>query len=104
MYEFHARYGIKPQRGHGRHDANGAIRWCFADPEIAKNFAGEFGSAASWCLLATQRTHQPAGPAAAAFGSVSQAIRKPASVFNRLVLTPAKGAPLISNVENPKAA
>ena len=32
MYEFHARHDIKPQRGHGRHDANGAvIRWCFAE-------------------------------------------------------------------------
>jgi hypothetical protein len=45
MYEFHAHYGIKPQRGHGRHDANGSvIRWCFADPEIAKSFATVFGA------------------------------------------------------------
>jgi hypothetical protein len=44
MYEFHSRHGIKPQRGHGRHDANGSvIRWCFADPEIAKNFSLQFG-------------------------------------------------------------
>ena len=43
MYDFHTRHGIKPQRGHGRHDANGAvIRWCFADPEIAGAFASEF--------------------------------------------------------------
>ena len=29
MYEFHTMHGIKPQRGHGRHDANGSvIRWC----------------------------------------------------------------------------
>jgi hypothetical protein len=43
MYDFHARYDIKPQRGHGRHDANGsAIRWCFADPAIAKSFAAVF--------------------------------------------------------------
>ena len=38
-------YGIKPQRGHGRHDANGSvIRWCFADPAIAKLFAAVFGA------------------------------------------------------------
>ena len=40
IYEFHTQFGIKPQRGHGRHDANGSvIRWCFADEEIAKSFA-----------------------------------------------------------------
>lgn len=45
MYEFHTQYGIKPQRGHGRHDANGSvIRWCFADEEIAKSFAIVFGA------------------------------------------------------------
>jgi len=45
MYEFHTQYGIKPQRGHGRHDANGSvIRWCFADEEIAKSFATVFGA------------------------------------------------------------
>ena len=45
MYEFHEQYGIKPQRGHGRHDANGSvIRWCFADPAIAKSFAVVFGA------------------------------------------------------------
>jgi hypothetical protein len=44
MYDFHAQHGIKPQRGHGKHDANGAvIRWCFADEETAKAFADEFG-------------------------------------------------------------
>ena len=43
MYEFHTQYGIKPQRGHGRHDANGSvIRWCFADAAIAKSFATVF--------------------------------------------------------------
>ncbi len=25
MYEFHTQYGIKPQRGHGRHDTNGSV-------------------------------------------------------------------------------
>ncbi|MFZ1952746.1 MAG: hypothetical protein WB540_04840 [Pseudolabrys sp.] len=45
MYEFHTQYGIKPQRGHGRHDANrSVIRWCFADPEIAKSFATLFSA------------------------------------------------------------
>ena len=45
MYEFHTQYGIKPQRGHGRHDANGSIsRWYFADPEIAKSFATVFAT------------------------------------------------------------
>ena len=38
MYEFHTQYGIEPQRGHGRHDANGSvIRWCFADPATANH-------------------------------------------------------------------
>jgi hypothetical protein len=45
MYEFRTQYGIEPQRGHGRHDANGrVIRWCFADEEIAKSFAIVFGA------------------------------------------------------------
>ena len=43
MYEFHARHNIKPQRGHGRQDANGSfIRWCFANPDLAAAFAKEF--------------------------------------------------------------
>lgn len=46
MYEFHARQGIAPKRGHGRHgDGSGSlIRWCFADPEIAKSFASMFAT------------------------------------------------------------
>ena len=45
MYEFHIQHGIKPQRGQGKHDADGAvIRWCFADAEIAKSFAALFGT------------------------------------------------------------
>ena len=45
MYDFHTQYGIKPQRGHGRHDANGSvIRWRFADAAIAKSFASVFGA------------------------------------------------------------
>ena len=40
---FHTQYGIKPQRGHCRHDANGSvIRWCFADLKIAEAFAEAF--------------------------------------------------------------
>jgi len=43
MYEWHALNGITPQRGHGKHDANGAvIRWCFADADLAKQFASKF--------------------------------------------------------------
>jgi hypothetical protein len=43
MYEFHAQYGIPAKRGHGRHDDGGSvIRWCFADPAIAKSFATVF--------------------------------------------------------------
>jgi hypothetical protein len=43
MYEFHARHGITPMRGQGRHDANGSvIRWCFADANLAGAFAKEF--------------------------------------------------------------
>ena len=45
MYEFHARHGIRAQRGHGRHDANGSVvRWCFADAAIAAAFAKEFAA------------------------------------------------------------
>jgi hypothetical protein len=45
MYEFHARHGIQPKRGHGRHAANGSvIRWCFADPALAAAFAKDFGA------------------------------------------------------------
>ena len=45
MYDFHTQYGIKPQRGHGRHDANGSvIHWCFSDPAIAKSFAAVFSA------------------------------------------------------------
>jgi hypothetical protein len=32
-----------PQRGHGRHDANGSvIRWCSADAAVAKSFETMF--------------------------------------------------------------
>jgi hypothetical protein len=37
MYEFHAKHGIKPQRGHGTHNADSAvIRWCFADLAVCE--------------------------------------------------------------------
>ena len=43
MYDFHTQYGIKAQRGQGQRDASGSvIRWCFADPAIAKSFATVF--------------------------------------------------------------
>ena len=45
IYDFHTQYGIKPQHGQGRHDANGSvIRWCFADPAVAAAFASEFAA------------------------------------------------------------
>lgn len=43
MYEFHVRHSIKAQRGHGKHDANGAVvRWCFADKAMADSFRASF--------------------------------------------------------------
>ena len=43
MYAFHAQHGVKPQRGHGKHDADSAvIRWCFADASLAAAFASKF--------------------------------------------------------------
>jgi hypothetical protein len=43
IYDFHAQHGIKPQRGHGMHNADGAvIRWCFADASLAAVFATKF--------------------------------------------------------------
>jgi hypothetical protein len=46
MYDFHARHGIQAQRGRSRRDENGRdyIRWCFADPAIAKSFATVFAA------------------------------------------------------------
>jgi hypothetical protein len=44
IYEFHSRHSIPPQRGQLRRGANGTvIRWCFADPDAARDFASEFG-------------------------------------------------------------
>jgi hypothetical protein len=45
MYAFHAERGIKPRHGRGRRDAEGRdlVRWCFADPDTADDFALRFG-------------------------------------------------------------
>jgi hypothetical protein len=43
MYDFHIQHGIRAQRGHGTHNADGAvIRWCFADASLAEEFASKF--------------------------------------------------------------
>jgi hypothetical protein len=43
VYEFHTRHGIRAHRGQGSHNAERTIiRWCFADPEIARAFAADF--------------------------------------------------------------
>ena len=43
MYDFQTQHGIKPQRGHGKHDANGSVvRWWFADANLATEFARQF--------------------------------------------------------------
>jgi hypothetical protein len=43
MQQFHARHGIQPQGGRSRREAGrDYIRWCFADPGIAVEFADEF--------------------------------------------------------------
>ena len=53
MYDFHAQHDIKPQRGQGRHDADGSvIRWCFADASLAEAFATKFAT-----TLATSTSH-----------------------------------------------
>jgi hypothetical protein len=48
MYEFHTQHGITPQRGHGMHNADGAvIRWCFADASLAAAFASQSATESS---------------------------------------------------------
>jgi hypothetical protein len=43
MYAFHSHHGITAQRGQGRREGKQYyIRWCFADPDLAAAFAGEF--------------------------------------------------------------
>jgi hypothetical protein len=46
MYEFHTRHGIRAINSTGRRDENARdiIRWCFADPAIAKSFATVFAA------------------------------------------------------------
>ena len=44
MHQCHARHGIQVQRGRNRReDGRDYIRWCFADPGVAAEFADEFG-------------------------------------------------------------
>jgi len=53
MYNFHIQNDIKPQRGQGKHDADGlVIRWCFADASLAEAFATKFAT-----TLATSTSH-----------------------------------------------
>jgi len=44
MHEFHKYHKIQARTGKGRRDKNGHdyIRWCFANPGIAANFASQF--------------------------------------------------------------
>ena len=52
IYEFHSRRGITPERGQLRRDDDGAvIRWWFANPDAAKDFANEFGGIRTSHLL-----------------------------------------------------
>jgi hypothetical protein len=43
-WDFRARtqHGIKPQRGQGKPNTDGVIRWCFADASLAVAFAVKF--------------------------------------------------------------
>jgi hypothetical protein len=44
MHDFHARHDIKAHSGRGRYDADRRyVRWCFADPAVAAEFARKFG-------------------------------------------------------------
>jgi hypothetical protein len=44
MYRWHSARDIQAMHGRGwRENGRDIIRWCFADPEIAKAFASEFG-------------------------------------------------------------
>ena len=48
IYEFHARHGIKAQKGRGRRAGEWDItRWRFANPAIATAFAAEFADLTS---------------------------------------------------------
>jgi hypothetical protein len=44
MYEFHRRRNLEARRGRCRREqGRDFIRWCFADPDVATEFADEFG-------------------------------------------------------------
>lgn len=44
MYEFHRQRGIEARRGRGqRRDNQDHVRWCFAKPSDAQDFAKTFG-------------------------------------------------------------
>ena len=56
MHEWHRARGIETQRGRGRHeDECDYIRWCFADPNIAAEFAAAFGGTVQLSAVATVR-------------------------------------------------
>ena len=45
MHDWHDMRGIEAMRGESRRENERyIIRWCFADPEVAKAFAGDFGA------------------------------------------------------------
>lgn len=44
MYDWHREHGIEDRRGSGRReDTRDFVRWCFADPTMAADFAAAFG-------------------------------------------------------------
>jgi hypothetical protein len=44
MYEWHRSQGIEARDGRGRHEGDhDVVRWCFADPAIAVEFADQLG-------------------------------------------------------------
>ena len=47
MYAFHTQHSVKPHRRRGRREeGRDIIRWCFADREMADDFAATFGGSA----------------------------------------------------------
>lgn len=47
MHEWYRSRGIEPRQGRGqREEGQNFIRWCFADPKMAANFAAQFGDIA----------------------------------------------------------
>ena len=44
MHEWHRSRGIEARQGRGQRDeGHNFIRWCFADPKMAADFAAQFG-------------------------------------------------------------